>query len=96
MPVIVLAEKRPEAIATAMREFDKLTKAYAEAMESEGYKKAAGIVSIFFSVVTGGIVDAIKEGLISFKEYKEPCWKRISQMKCAPGGVVYHFDQALK
>jgi len=31
-----------------MRDFDKLTKAYAEAMESEGYKKAGSVGSIFF------------------------------------------------
>lgn len=43
-----LAEDKKDAIGAAMRDFDKLTKAYAEAMESEGYKKAGSVGSIFF------------------------------------------------
>lgn len=47
-PAIVLAEDRKTAMSAAMRDFDKLTKAYAEAMESEGYKNAGSVGSIFF------------------------------------------------
>jgi hypothetical protein len=89
-PAIVLAKDRKTAMAAAMRDFDKLTKAYAEAMESEGYKKAGSVGSIFFSLITAEPLGAIKEALVSFRELREPCWKKVSEMKCAPGGVVYH------
>jgi hypothetical protein len=92
-PAIVLAEHRRSAMAAAMRDFDKLTKAYAEAMESEGYKKAQTVGSIFFAIITGEPLGAIKEALVSFRELREPSWKRVSEMKCAPGGVVYHFQK---
>lgn len=38
-------------MAAAMRDFDKLTKAYAEAMESEGYRKMGSVGSIFFILI---------------------------------------------
>jgi hypothetical protein len=95
VPAIVIEQDHPNAIAAAMRDFDKLTKKYSEAMESEGYKKAGSVGSIFFAIVTGDIRGAIKEGVVSFREVREPCWKKVSEMKCAPGGVVYHFEQAL-
>src|ERR1039458_1735638 len=94
-PAIVLAKDRKSAIAAAMRDFDKLTTAYAEAMESEGYKKAGSVGSIFFSLITGEPIGAVKEGLVSFREMSEPCWKKVSEMKCAPAGVVYHFQEAI-
>jgi hypothetical protein len=47
-PAIVLAKDSKAAIAAAMRDFDKLTKAYAEAMEAEGHKKAQSVGSKFF------------------------------------------------
>ncbi len=96
VPAVVLAADRPAAMTAAMRELDKLTRAYAEAMESEGYKKAGTIGSIFFSLITGQVVGAIKEGLVAFRELREPCWKKVSQMKCAPGGVIYQFTEAMK
>jgi hypothetical protein len=96
LPAIVLAKERPRAIANAMRDFDKYTRAYAEAMESEGYKTAGSVASIFFALATGEVLGAIKEGLVSFRELREPCWKKVSAMKCAPGGVVYHFKQAVR
>ncbi len=98
VPGIVMESEqdRPAAIANAMREFNKLTKQYAEAMESEGYKKAGSVGSIFFALFTGEVVGAFKEGLVSFREVREPCWKRVSEMKCSPGGVVYHFKEALR
>ncbi|HWB84922.1 MAG TPA: hypothetical protein VG675_12325 [Bryobacteraceae bacterium] len=95
LPAIVLAENRPQAIAAAMKDFDKHTRTYAEAMESEGYKKAGSVASIFFALFTGEVLGAMKEGLVSFREVREPCWKKVSAMKCAPGGVVYHFKQAV-
>jgi len=95
LPAIVLAENRPRAIAAAMKDFDKCTKAYAEAMESEGHKNLSSVASIFFAFFTGEVLGAIKEGLVSFSELREPCWKKVSTMKCAPGGVVYHFRQAV-
>jgi hypothetical protein len=94
-PAIVLAEDRRGAIVAAMRDFDKLTKAYADAMESEGYKKAGSVGSIFFSLITGEPLGAVKEGLVTFRELREPCWKKVSEMKCAPAGVVYHFQEAI-
>jgi hypothetical protein len=94
-PKIALAEDRKEAIAESMRQFDRLTKAYAEAMESEGYKKMGSVGSIFFALITGEPLGAIKEVLVSFRETREPCWKKVSEMKCAPGGVVYHFQEAV-
>jgi hypothetical protein len=94
-PAIVLAKDRKSAIVAAMRDFDKLTKAYAEAMESEGYKKAGSVGSIFFSLITGEPIGAVKEGLVNFREMREPCWKKVSEMKCAPAGVVYHFQEAI-
>ncbi len=94
-PAIVLAEDRKNAIVAAMRDFDKLTKAYAAAMESEGYKKAGSVGSIFFSLITGEYIGAVKEALVTFREVREPCWKKVSEMKCAPAGVIYHFQEAV-
>jgi len=94
-PAIVLAEDRKSAMVAAMRDFDRLTKAYAEAMESEGYKKAGSVGSIFFALITGEPVGAIKEVFVSFREVREACWKKVSEMKCAPGGVVYHFQKGI-
>ncbi len=96
IPMVVLNPDRKAAMAAAMKKFDKLTKAYCQAMENEGFKKVKTVGSIFFSVITGELLGAIKEGLIEFRETREPCWKKLSEMKCAPGGVVYHFEQALK
>jgi hypothetical protein len=95
-PAIAMDADRPKAIAAAMRDFDKITKEYAEAMESEGHKRVGSVGSIFFALVTGDVLGAIKEGLVSFREVREPCWKKVSAMKCAPGGVVYHFKEALR
>lgn len=95
VPAIVLAPDRGRAIAAAMRTFDKLTMKYAEAMESEDFKKRGSVSSIFFALFTGEPFAAIKETLVSFREVREPCWKKLSDMKCAPGGVVYHFREAL-
>ena len=95
VPAIVIRQDRPEAMAAALRDFDKLTKAYASAMESAGYRKAGSVASIFFAFAMGEILGGIKEGLVSFREVREPCWKKVSEMKCAPGGVVYHFTEAL-
>jgi len=95
-PAIVLAEDRKDAIVAAMRDFDKLTKAYAEAMESEGYKKAGSVGSIFLSLITGEPIGAVKEALVAFREVREPCWKKVSEMKCAPAGVVYHFQETIR
>jgi hypothetical protein len=95
LPAILLAEDRLEAIASAMREFDKHTKAYSAVMESEGYKKAGSVASIFFAAIRGDVLGAVKEGLVGFRELHEPSWKKISAMKCAPGGVVYHFKEAV-
>ncbi len=97
-PGIFLAEgelQRKRAMAAAMKDFDKLTKAYAAAMEAEGYKKAGSIGSIFFALLTGEPISAIKETLVSFRELREPCWQKMSELKCAPAGVVYHFQEAL-
>ena len=94
-PAIVLAKDRKGAIAAALRDFDKLTKAYAEAMESEGYKKVGSVCSIFCSLIAGEPMAAIKEALVSFREVRGPCWKKLSDMKCAPAGVVYHFQEAI-
>jgi hypothetical protein len=94
-PAIVLAEDRKAAIAAAVRDFDKLTKAYAEAMEAEGYNKAQSVGSIFFPILTGEPLGAIKEAFVSFRELREPCWKKMSDMKFAPGAVVYHFQEAV-
>lgn len=91
-PAIFLSLDRKMAIEAAMRDFDRLTNAYAEAMESEGYKKAGSVASIFFSLVTGEILGAIREVVVSFREMREPCWKKLSAMKCAPGAVVYYFQ----
>jgi hypothetical protein len=95
VPEIFLQPDHSKAIAAALRDFDKLTKSYAAAMESEGFKKLGSVGSIFFALFTGEILGAIKEGLISFRELREPCWKKMSEMKCAPGGVVYQFEEAL-
>ena len=100
-PAIVMAEDRGSAMAAAMRDFDKLTKAYAEAMEAEGYKKAGLVGSILFALISGppigtiNPIGAIKEVCVSYREMREPCWKRLSEMKCAPGGVVYHFQEVI-
>lgn len=95
VPEVFLQPDHSRAIVAAMRDFDKLTRAYADAMEAEGFKKAGSVGSIFFALFTGEFLSAFKEGLVSFSEVREPCWKKLSEMKCAPGGVVYHFKEAL-
>jgi hypothetical protein len=95
VPGIFLAPKRDEALTIAIREFDKLTEAYAKAMESAGFAKLGQVSSIFISLATGDIAGVIKEGLVSAREIKEPSWKKLSDLKCAPGGVVYHFKEAM-
>jgi hypothetical protein len=96
IPSIVMDQNRQAAIAVAMSDFDKLTKAYAEVMEGAGFKKAKTVGSIFFSIFTGELIGAIKEGLVECREMREPCWKKVSEMKCAPGGVIYHFKKAIE
>ena len=64
-------------------------------MEAEGHKKEVTVGSIFFSIVTGEVLGAIKEGFVSYREIREPSWKKVSAMKCPPGGVVYHFSEAM-
>jgi hypothetical protein len=64
-------------------------------MESEGFKKAGSVGSVFFALITGEPMSALKEALVSFREVREPCWMKVSEMKCAPGGVVYHFEKAI-
>jgi hypothetical protein len=95
-PAIVLAEDKEAAIKAALRDFDKMTKAYADAMQSHGFKKFETVASIFFSLVTLEPLGALKETLVGFREMKEPCWKKLSDAKCAPGGVVYHFKEAIR
>ena len=94
-PEIVLAKDRASAVAKAMGDFDKLTKKYAQAMEAHGHKKEMTVGSIFFSIFRGELLGAVKEGVVSFREVREPSWKKVSEMKCAPGGVVYHFGEAM-
>lgn len=96
VPQIFLQPDHPAAIHAALRDFDRLTTKYAAAMETEGFKKVGSVGSIFFALFSGEIIGAIKEGLISFRELREPCWKKLSELKCAPGAVVYQFEQALK
>jgi hypothetical protein len=79
----------------AMGDFDKLTKKYAQVMEAHGHKKEMTVGSIFFSIFTGELLGAVKEGVVSFREVRELSWKKVSEMKCAPGGVVYHFSEAM-
>jgi len=95
IPAIALDTNRNQALAAAMSDFDKLTKKYCEAMESEGFKKVKTVGSIFASAILGEVVGAIKEGFVAYRETVEPSWKKVSEMKCAPAGVVYHFEQAL-
>ena len=45
--MIVLEDDHYRALAAAMRDFDRLTREYAGAMESEGFRKAGSVVSIF-------------------------------------------------
>jgi hypothetical protein len=78
-----------------MKEFDEISKEYTKQMQAANYHKAAIVGSIFISVLTLDFVGALKEGLVSFNEWMEPSWKKVSEMKCAPGGVVYHFEQNL-
>jgi len=61
-----------------------------EAMEPEGYKKAGSLRSIFSALVASEPLWALKELFVSFREMREPCRTKISRMKCAPGGLVYH------
>lgn len=94
-PAIFLNANRAAAMSAALKDFDKLTKSYAEAMEAEGFKKAGTVGSIFLSAFTGEFFGALKEGALALREMREPCWKNLSGMKCAPGGVIYHFAEAL-
>jgi hypothetical protein len=92
---ILLAPDREQKIADQMKEFDALTKAYSKEMHAAGHHKMTVAVSIFISAVTAEWVGVFKEGAVSFSELREPSWKKVTQMDCAPGGVVYHFQEAL-
>jgi hypothetical protein len=94
-PAIFLQEDRAAAMAAALKDFDRLTRAYSDAMEAEGYKKWKTVGSIFLSACRGDLIGALKEGAVSFSEVREPSWKKVSGLKCAPGGLVYHFKEAL-
>ena len=89
------APDRDQAVAAAMRDFDRITKEYAEAMDAAGHKRLASVASIFISAATGDVTGVIKEGLVSFCEFREPIWKSVADKKYAAGGVVYHFKEAL-
>lgn len=95
VPMIFLSDDPSSAMRAAVTKFEELTKKYAEAMASHGFKKTETIGSIFFSVVKLDIVDIIKDALVSFRELREPCWKKVSEMKCAPGGIIYHFGEGI-
>jgi hypothetical protein len=94
-PAIFLAENRKEAMAAAMRDFDRMAKAYAEAMDAEGFKTISTVGSIFFSVARAEFFGALKETLVSVHESRQPSWKKLSAMKCAPAAIVYQFQHAL-
>jgi hypothetical protein len=95
-PAIVLSNDRKNAIAAAMRDFDKLTKTYSEAMESAGHKKGESVISFLFTAITHPEpLGLIKESLVTFRALREPSWRKLSAMKCAPGGVVYQFQEGV-
>ena len=52
-PAIFLSDNRPAEMSAALKDFDKLPKSYADAMEAEGFNKAGTIGSIFISAFTG-------------------------------------------
>jgi hypothetical protein len=60
------------------------------------HRKAGTVASIFFGFGERRVLGVIKEGLVSLIELREPTWKKMSQLKCAPGGVVYQFNEALR
>jgi hypothetical protein len=93
--VIAQSRDRKAALAAALEQFDRYTLDYAKAMEEAGFKKIIKVASIFFSPLLGDFVGAIKEGLVSYSEIREPCWKVVADRKCSPGGVVYHFREAV-
>jgi hypothetical protein len=93
----ILGERhRAPEIAAALRDFDTYTKKYADAMRAAGHQKMVVVGSILISAAMLDVRGVIKEGLVSFRELREPSWKKVSEMKCAPGGVVYHFQEAMK
>lgn len=96
IPAIVLEENRRQAMDEALLDFDKRAKEYARAMKDEGYHNAGKVASVFVTMLTGEAIGVIKEGLTTFCEVREPRWKKLSGMKCAPGAVVYHFNEALR
>jgi hypothetical protein len=93
--VIAHAKNREAQIEQAIKEFDRLTLQYAKAMEAAGFRRVVNVASIFISAATGEIIGALKEGAVGYQEAIEPSWKKVAEMKCAPGGVVYHFKDAV-
>ena len=57
--MIILSHGRQSAMAAATRDFDRLTRAYAEAMDSEGHRKAGTVASTFFGLATGEFLGVI-------------------------------------
>jgi hypothetical protein len=73
----ILAEKdRASAIAAALRDFDNYTKKYADAMHAAGHQKMVVVGSILISAAMLDVPGVIKEGLVSFRELREPSWKK--------------------
>lgn len=93
--VIAHAQDRRAQIEKTMKKFDDLTLQYAKAMEAAGFRRVVNVASIFISVATGDLIGAVKEGAVGYQEAIEPSWKKVSELKCAPGGVVYHFKDAV-
>jgi phage-related protein len=93
--LIAHAENRGARIEKVMKDFDRLTGQYAKTMQAAGFRRVVNVASIFLSAATGDLIGAVKEGAVGYQESIEPSWKKISEMKCAPGGVVYHFKAAV-
>src|SRR5262245_15225437 len=93
MPAIVLSANKAAAVESALTELDKHARKYTIEMENAGFHKAGTISSILWTAGSAPLA-ALWKGLTSWEELRQPCWRKLNEMQCAPGGVIYHAAMA--
>jgi hypothetical protein len=95
IPAILLAPDHEGALRCAIHDFNEMADKYTAATKEQQRTTRVKILSILVSAATGDAVGVLKEGATWFNESRTPRWMELAERKCAPGGVVYHFQEAV-
>jgi hypothetical protein len=95
IPAILLIPDHEAELRGALSDFSKLADSYARAMEELKSKRKRNLGFIFVSVLSGEALGAVKEGATTYFEQRTPVWKELADRKCAPGALVYQFQEAV-